>query len=183
MRPAQRGEEEPGNRAQPGDDAARAAGRGGAGRFEGSRDDRPLLGYDTPTGLTCPYTTPLDVTGRRRRALGVAVAPLAGAHGCFRICGNAPAGAAHRSPASRGCAHAGAVHIATAARCRHIRGGGRPAGPQSGPARPPRPYGRRSSGAPVRMTHQRGLSRPGQEGANWCCCQRNQAHRQNRQTQ
>ncbi len=33
-----------------------------AGRFEGSRDDRPLLGYDTPTGLTCPYTTPLDVT-------------------------------------------------------------------------------------------------------------------------
>ncbi|QON10877.1 hypothetical protein FPJ91_17070 [Mycobacterium tuberculosis] len=29
-----------------------------AGRFEGSRDDRPLLGYDTPTGLTCPYTTP-----------------------------------------------------------------------------------------------------------------------------
>ncbi|WP_304485542.1 hypothetical protein [Mycobacterium tuberculosis] len=32
------------------------------GRFEGSRDDRPLLGYDTPTGLTCPYTTPLDVT-------------------------------------------------------------------------------------------------------------------------
>ncbi|PHO78086.1 hypothetical protein B6F61_17160 [Mycobacterium tuberculosis variant bovis] len=29
---------------------------------EGSRDDRPLLGYDTPTGLTCPYTTPLDVT-------------------------------------------------------------------------------------------------------------------------
>ncbi|AET19944.1 hypothetical protein B6F29_14290 [Mycobacterium tuberculosis variant bovis] len=154
-----------------------------AGRFEGSRDDRPLLGYDTPTGLTCPYTTPLDVTGRRRRALGVAVAPLAGAHGCFRICGNAPAGAAHRSPASRGCAHAGAVHIATAARCRHIRGGGRPAGPQSGPARPPRPYGRRSSGAPVRMTHQRGLSRPGQEGANWCCCQRNQAHRQNRQTQ
>ncbi len=38
------------------------AGVGGAGRFEGSRDDRPLLGYDTPTGLTCPYTTPLDVT-------------------------------------------------------------------------------------------------------------------------
>ncbi|AET19799.1 hypothetical protein DSK76_13330 [Mycobacterium tuberculosis] len=36
-----------------------------AGRFEGSRDDRPLLGYDTPTGLTCPYTTPLDVTPRR----------------------------------------------------------------------------------------------------------------------
>ncbi|MEQ6326504.1 hypothetical protein ABDZ15_20045, partial [Mycobacterium canetti] len=36
-----------------------------AGRFEGSRDDRPLLGYDTPTGLTCPYTTPLDVTERR----------------------------------------------------------------------------------------------------------------------
>nr|WP_305016747.1 hypothetical protein [Mycobacterium tuberculosis] len=35
---------------------------GCAGRFEGSRDDRPLLGYDTPTGLTCPYTTPLDVT-------------------------------------------------------------------------------------------------------------------------
>ncbi len=35
------------------------------GRFEGSRDDRPLLGYDTPTGLTCPYTTPLDVTPRR----------------------------------------------------------------------------------------------------------------------
>ncbi len=28
----------------------------------GARDDRPLLGYDTPTGLTCPYTTPLDVT-------------------------------------------------------------------------------------------------------------------------
>ncbi|PHO49290.1 hypothetical protein B6F22_13610, partial [Mycobacterium tuberculosis variant bovis] len=22
-------------------------------------------GYDTPTGLTCPYTTPLDVTPRR----------------------------------------------------------------------------------------------------------------------
>ncbi|OPF78996.1 hypothetical protein B6236_09795, partial [Mycobacterium tuberculosis] len=21
--------------------------------------------YDTPTGLTCPYTTPLDVTPRR----------------------------------------------------------------------------------------------------------------------
>nr|WP_305034272.1 hypothetical protein [Mycobacterium tuberculosis] len=42
------------------------AGRTGpAGRFEGSRDDRPLLGYDTPTGLTCPYTTPLDVTPRR----------------------------------------------------------------------------------------------------------------------
>ncbi|CCK54736.1 Protein of unknown function [Mycobacterium canettii CIPT 140070008] len=40
-----------------------------AGRFEGSRDDRPLLGYDTPTGLTCPYTTPLDVTAKKRALL------------------------------------------------------------------------------------------------------------------
>ncbi len=47
----------------PGGPAGRVDGwRVGAGRFEGSRDDRPLLGYDTPTGLTCPYTTPLDVT-------------------------------------------------------------------------------------------------------------------------
>lgn len=135
-----------------------------------AQDVAAMLGYHTGASAAAEALAPFG-------------SPLAGAHGCFRICGNALAGAAHRSPASRGCAHAGAVHIATAARCRHIRGGGRPAGPQSGPARPPRPYGRRSSGAPVRMTHQRGLSRPGQEGANWCCCQRNQAHRQNRQTQ
>ncbi len=36
------------------------------------------------------------------RGLGVAVAPLAGAHGLLSHLRNAPAGAAHRSPASRG---------------------------------------------------------------------------------
>ncbi|KAA8957660.1 MAG: hypothetical protein F6Q13_16365 [Mycobacterium sp.] len=32
-------------------------------RFEESRDDRPLPGYDTPADLTGSYTTSLDATG------------------------------------------------------------------------------------------------------------------------
>jgi len=64
---------------------------------------------------------------------GAAVAPLAGAHGWFRIWGNAPAGAARRSPpAPGGCGRAGCGHIPTAARCPRIRGRGIPAGPRTG---------------------------------------------------
>ncbi len=41
-----------------------------AGRLWRSRDDRPLLGYDTPTGLPGPRTPHPDVTLLGREVVG-----------------------------------------------------------------------------------------------------------------